>query len=171
MKNRLISITAIALLSIIFMGQAQAIDETTVDLTISPGEKDGAYLPVLESDTIDVKVTSDVPVDVYIVTYSNIEDAILSDDFEYEKKWSDQTSLNVNYVVEDQEELYYILIHNTDGSEIANVELEYKLYQEIAGEIVEDAVEDACCGSTVLLGIAGLFVLLTLALFVKSKKN
>ena len=42
MKNRLISITAIALLSIIFMGQAQAIDETTVDLTISPGEKDGA---------------------------------------------------------------------------------------------------------------------------------
>ncbi|HHD15806.1 MAG TPA: hypothetical protein ENK47_03775 [Euryarchaeota archaeon] len=153
---------AMALISLLMAANVvSAIDETTVNLTIAPGEKDGAYLPALDTDTIDVKMTSNIPVDVYIITQDQVYDALISDDFDYEKKWEDRTSLNVNYRVEDQNNLYYILIHNTDSSETAEVELEYKVIQEILEEAAKDAAKGICCGSVFLplVGIGALVVL------------
>lgn len=172
MKYGSLILASFVLISLLLIGNVQAIEDTTVDLTISPGAKDGAYLPVLyDSDTVDVKVTSNVPVDVYIITSAEVPNAVSSDDFDYEKKWSDKTSLNVDYKVENRQEMYYIMIHNTDDSETANVELEYKIYQEIAEDIIEDAAEDACCGGTLLFITISLISLVLIGALVRSIKN
>lgn len=162
----LISTIAMFLIIPVFLISVEAADNTTIDLTLGPDEKGGEYLPALESDAIDVKMTSNIAVDVYILNNEQVQAAILNEDFEYEKKWESRTSLDVDYTVEDQEKIYYIMVHNTHESETAYVELEYKIYEELAEEIVEDA----CCGGTVIAGIVGLTILVTIGIYAKKRK-
>lgn len=156
---------------LLVMSQGSALEDTTVDLTLNPGEKDGSPLIAFETGTIEIKVTSDNPVDIYILKGDQTTDAFLGDDFEYEEKWEGRTSLNVDYEVQDISYQHYIMIHNTDDSETANVTLEYKLFEQIIEDTVEEAVEDAACGSVLILGIAGIVGILILAVVIRSKKN
>lgn len=170
--KRALLISALALFLIVlgFVKPVDGLPSTTIPLTLAPDEKGGEYLPALESDAIDVEMTSNIAVDVYILNNEQVQAAILNEDFDYEKKWESRTSLDVDYTVEDQDKIYYIMVHNTHDSETANVELEYKIYEEIGEEIVEDAVDDACCGGTVIAGIVGLTILVALGIFAKKRK-
>jgi len=161
------------LLAVMLMGivtfNAIGVDETTVPLTIEPGETGGSPLPHLEGDTIDVKMTSDIPVNVYILSYEVfMNNLTYGEELVYEKMWESETSLDVDYTVEDPDQPYYIMVENPSDSETANVELEYKLYQELAEEAAKDAAEDACFG-TMFAGIAALTILAALAVYIKKR--
>jgi len=154
---------------LLVMGQASALDSTTVDLTVDPGEKDGSYLIVLETGTVDIKVNSDITVDIYVIRGTQVLDAISGDNFTYEKKWEDKTSLDVEYEVQDLDDMYYIMIHNTHDNDTATVTLEYKLFEQIIQDAAEDAAKDAC-GSVMILGIAGIIGILILTVIIRSKR-
>jgi len=168
--KKIIIAILLALALVLLVPNGSALEPTTLDMTLDPGEKDGAPIIFFDTDSVDIKITSDEPVDVYIIKNTNVTFAFLeSDDFEYEKKWEDQTSLNINYVVEDMETPYYLMVENPSETKTANVELEYKLYEEFVEEIVEDAVSEACCGSTIIAGIVIISVIVILGSFVKRR--
>lgn len=168
--KKIIIAILLALALALIIPNGSALEPTTIDMTLDPGEKDGAPIIFFDTDSVDIKITSDEPVDVYIIKNTNVTFPFLeSDDFEYEKKWEDQTSLNINYVVEDMETPYYLMVENPSETETANVELEYKLYEEFAGELVEDAAENICCGSTLIAGLVIVTALVILGAYVKRK--
>ncbi|MGA1821101.1 MAG: hypothetical protein ACMUIG_01080 [Thermoplasmatota archaeon] len=171
MRYGIMGLAISTVLMILVMGHASAIDETTVDLTIAPGDKDGSPLVIFDTGTIDIKVTSNIPVDIYIIKGEEITNAYLGDDFLYEEKWEGRTSIEVDYDVQDLTVQHYILIHNTHGSETANVTLEYQLFEDIIQDEIEEAVEDAACGSVMILGIAGIAGILILAIFIRSRRE
>lgn len=159
-------LSSICLLAIVLgsMHLVNALPATTFDLTIAPGSYDGGALPVFGTDTIDVKVESDIPVDIYILKYDQLY-LIDTENFTYEKKWEGKTSLNVDYKVENMDTTYYILIINPSETETANVDLEYKLFEEVAA----DAAKDACCGGTVIVGLVLLAALVAIGIYTKRR--
>ncbi len=167
-RTAVLSFIGLLLIVIGLLNLVNALPSTTVDLTIEPEGYNGSVLPVLESDTIDVKVDSNIPVDIYVINYEQLIN-FQSDDFEYEKKWEGETSLNVNYEVNDLETIYYILIMNPSETETANVKLEYKLFEEVAKEAAEDAFQDACCGGTVIVGLVLLAAMVAIGIYTKRR--
>jgi hypothetical protein len=170
MKGKLLisAILVVALMGVASLDVFGA-EDTTINLTIDPGETGGEALPHFDGDTIDVVMTSDIPVNVYVISYENaMNNLTYGEELVYEEKWESKTSLDVNYQVDDPDELYYLMVENPSETETANVELEYKLYTELFEEAAEDAAEEACSG-TLILGIVGLTILVAAAVFVRKR--
>jgi hypothetical protein len=146
-----------------------ALDSTTLDITLGPGEYGGGPVVGYDTDSIEMKVESDKPVDVYIIDQEEYVLLNLSD-FEYREKWEGQTNLNVDYQLPDQEMAYYILIINPSETETANVDLEYKLFEGIAEDVAEDVAKEACCGMTILASIALIAGILLISIYVSRRR-
>jgi hypothetical protein len=167
-KSLLIGFSAMLLILSVVASFANGIPETTVSYTILPGEYDGNVLIILDEDTVDVKVDSDVPVDIYILKQEQLP-YVESGSFDYEKKWEGKTSLNVDYKVESLDTMYYILIMNPSSSETANVDLEYKIYQEIGEDAAEEAIDEACCGGTIIAGLILIGTVIAVGIYAKRR--
>ncbi len=167
-KVLIIGFSAMLLIITAFLGTVEGIPETTINFTLLPGEYDGSPLVFIDKDSVDVKVSSDNPVDIYILKQDQVMN-VDSGSFDYEKKWEGKTSLDVNYKIKELDTMYYIMVMNPSSSNTANVELEYKIYQEIAGEIAEDAFQDACCGGTVIAGLVVLAAMVAIGIYTKKR--
>jgi len=109
-----------------------ALTDPKVEWTIEPEGNEAAVIPpTSQTDSIGIEVTSDIPVDIYILDqnqyYIYASSQVISD---YEKKYEGKTSLDLDYEYPDQTPRYLIVI-NPSSSQTAEVTLEYKIMEEI----------------------------------------
>jgi len=171
-KGRSINILMGTVLAIgtlmLFGGPVNAIENPEEDYTLGPGENGGIPIPMAYDGSYDLNITSGRPVTGYILSQTQWVSTSMTGNFTtYEAKYDDVTSKTVRYDYgANTSELYYLIIHNPDSEQTAQVHLEIELLQEI-GEDVADAAKDSLCGSTVLIGLCVLGGLISILYLLK----
>lgn len=163
--------TVLALILVLLMGRPVNAEGTiTEDYQIEPGKDAGMPIPMAYDGSYDIKITSDRPVTVYIMSNTQWMNTALTGNFtSYESKYDDVTSKTVSYDYGDTPtELYYVIIHNQDTTETANARIEIDYMQEFVEDLGEGA-KDSICGSTLLLGICVLGGLISILYIMKRK--
>ncbi|MCU0798926.1 MAG: hypothetical protein MUC62_04575 [Candidatus Thermoplasmatota archaeon] len=152
----------------LFGGPVNAIENPEEDYTLGPGEDGGLPIPMAYDGSYDLKISSDRPVTVYIMSQTQWVSTSLTGNFTtYEAKYDDVTSKTVRYDYgENPSELYYLIIHNPDSEQTAQVHVEIELLEEI-GEDIADGAKDSLCGSTILIGICVLGGLISILYLLK----
>ena len=70
----------------------------------------------------------------------------------------------------DSDKNYWVALYNPSETETAYVTVEWEFFEDIAVEIVEDAVSDACCGLTMGVGVIASIGVLSAIVIVKRRK-
>ncbi len=126
MYKKAIVILIMSLIMLISIGGAYADTIEKEDVVISPGEDEGESLTWGDKDDkIDIKVTSDIKVDVHIMTRDDYL-AVSSISPDYSKAKVSKmgvTSTEFTYTVPD-DQTYYLVISNPNNS-TATVDYEY----------------------------------------------
>lgn len=153
------------LLGIIFVSvPVMAMNPYTASATVGPGEMTG--WPLLNygtAESIDVKISSDMPVDIYIVS--------LTDMYEDWYSWDIQEIRNRTSAVDtfegttyeelskeySEDDAYAVIVYNPSETQTATVEIEYEFWEEVVEDELEDAASEACCGG--MLGLGALFLI------------
>ena len=118
----------------------------TYNFDIAPGEFDIAPIPGTTNFDVDIVITSDIPVNMYVVTQAQLTELQMNGTLKaYEEKYEDVTSKTFNYQGEGSG-TDWVVIMNEEGEVTANVHVEMKVFQEAGKE-----VSGACCGSTILV--------------------
>ncbi len=155
---------------------ALAADPYTATDTVDPGEMTG--WPLLNygtAESIDVKISSDIPVDLYIVS--------LTDMYEDWSSWDIQEIRNRTSAADtyegttyqelskeySEDDAYAVIVYNPSETQSANVEIEYEFWENVIEEEVEEAASGLCCGGMMGLGI--LFVLGTASMILYLKRK
>jgi hypothetical protein len=144
----IVSVSFIAFSFLIGQASADTLNPT-YDFDIAPGEFDIAPIPGTTNFDVDIVITSDIPVNMYVVTQAQLTELQMNGTLKaYEEKYEDVTSKTFNYQGKEAG-TDWVVIMNEEGEVTANVHIEMKVFQE-AGE----EVANACCGSTILVGTA-----------------
>ncbi len=161
--------TVLAMILVLLLGRPVNAEGTiTEDYLIEPGKDAGMPIPISYDRGYDIKITSDRPVTVYIMSQTQWMNTALTGNYtDYESMYEGVTSKTVSYDYGDNPtELYYVIIHNPDPTEFANTRIEIDYLQEIA-EDLGDSAKDSICGSTILLGICVLGGLISILYLLK----
>jgi hypothetical protein len=159
MRRKLVIMATILL---VFLLSAAIVSAGTIekdDVTIDPEDYKRETFYLTDSDQkIDVKVTSDIPVNVYIMASEDVD--YTSPDFTKAKvKKEGITTTSFSYTVSD-DQTYYLYIHNPSNTTAATVSYEYTDYLE---EAVEEAF--AFLGMALLLCV-GIIVIIIVVIVV-----
>ena len=133
--------------------------DSDFDVDIGPGQYDNIPIPIDETD-VDVKIESDIPVDVYIMTdvqYVQYESTRIASG--YEESYPAVTSRSFNYDAHGAL-IQWVVIVNDDPSLTANVTVEFVVGEELTG---------ACCGTTEFVGMAFLIGAVAILSVIKRK--
>jgi len=157
-----LAIPVLLLTLVVLVAPAKGLEDPEDDFVLGPGEHDVMSIPPSYSGSYDITFTSDRPVDMFIMTSDDYYSQFISNEFNvYEYKYEDVTSKTVDYDYETGDPLMVVVVQNPSDTETANVHLKFHLTEELVDQGT-DAATEACCGSTILLGIAALVSLVSL---------
>lgn len=171
-------ITGFALLTMVMVApMVNAEDPFTWEGTIAPQDVEGfPLIPISDTESMDVTVDSDIPLTIFIIDSQEYYEDIIAlseGDIEnftgYVQKYEGETHKKLTQD-HDPEKSYWVMMYNPSETETAEVTVEYEFWEDIASEIVEDAVSDACCGLTMGAGVIGTLVLIAIVLIAKRRK-
>lgn len=150
----------ILLLGFIILSCLASISADTIkreDVEIDPEENESVNLLfVNEDDEVDVKVTSDIEVNVYIF---NSDDWSFSPDYSKAKISKEGiTSTSFSYTIPD-DDIYYLVIYNPSNTTTATVDYEYTNY-------LEERLEEATGWFGVAIGICIAVVIVIIVIIV-----
>lgn len=177
MKMKLLIVGLALVLFLFLIPQVKAADPFEWEDTIEPMDIAGfPLIPISDTESMDVTIDSNIPLTVFIIdTQESYEDLIALSEGEienftgYEKKFEDVTYKEISQDY-DSDRSYWVMMYNPSETETAEVTVEYEFWEDISSEVVEDAVSDACCGSTMGAGIIGTLGLLAMVLIVRNRK-
>jgi flagellar basal body-associated protein FliL len=166
MSRKIMLVSFLILTLILISISADAATTKKSDVQIDPGDEErDMLLGANKNDEIDIKVTSDIPVDVYILTsddYWNFPDPDYSNSKLSEKG---VTTAKFTYKIPD-DDTYYLVISNPNNI-TATVDYEYT-------DFVTEGVEDIMFGIFICIIIVILVVIVVIAIliyFAIRKKN
>ena len=170
MNRKLVIIGVICL---VFLLSAAFVSAGTIekdDVTIDPEDyKRETFYLADQEQKVDVKVTSDIPVNVYIMASEDIDYS--TPDFTKAKvKKEGITTTSFSYTVPD-DQTYYLYIHNPSNTTSAIVSYEYTDYLE---EAIEDAFEFLAMGVMVCIAVVVIIIVVIIVIIylaTRSRKN
>ncbi|UCH88617.1 MAG: hypothetical protein JSV49_10240 [Thermoplasmata archaeon] len=141
-RSLLIFTISIILLFYMMNANARTIYENDVEIGPDSFHKDYLYYTE-EGDEIEVEVTSDIPVNVYIICEYLFDYESDDDDFNEKAIFFVAGRNSIHFIVEIPDEFgYYLVIYNTDGNLTATVDYEYNyLNDEDLSYAMEEAEE------------------------------
>ena len=162
MFKRVTIITLSILTILIFISNVKGDKTEKKDVKIDPSDYVGSpFLFTEKGDEIVIKVDSDLPVNIYIVTSADYLELYGPDVEKAKYSEINVTSTEFTYEIPD-DQLYYIVITNSNSS-IATVDYEYS-------DIYEEEAELFTPGCSCLLYIFGIIVIISIILFFIRKK-
>ena len=159
----IVSVTFLACSFLIYPASADTLNPT-YDEVIEPKGYDAVPLPGTSGFDVKITITSDIPVDMYVVTQEQLTSYEVSLTFNgYEERYLDTTSKSFTYSGSGAGS-DWVLIVNDDPSLTANVHIEFKVLQEVG-----EGAAKACCGSSMFLGIASLVAIVSILYVLKRR--
>lgn len=167
----ILAVTLSTMVLVLLLGSpVNAVETIKEEYELEPGRDGGMPIPMAYDGSYDIKITSDRPITVYIMSQTQWTSTALTGNYtDYESMYEGVTSKTVSYDYGDNPtELYYVIIHNPDPTETANAIIEIDYLKEFA-EDLGDSAKDSICGSTILLGICVLGGLISILYIMKRK--
>jgi hypothetical protein len=172
MKRGILLLTSIICFVLLLAPLGSAIDPYTATVDIPPLEMEGwPILSMGNDDTIDIHITSDRDVDIYIVSMADLYTDWTAWDIQEiknrtsaEDSYKGVTSKTISKSF-DSEDQFVAIVHNPSTEETATVTIEYEFWEEV----IEDEVKDAFCFGAMLLGIVGIGAIMALVFIVKRR--
>jgi hypothetical protein len=160
MSRKFVIPVIICLLLLLSMSFVSAADIEKDDVTIGPEDYEREMFLFADKDQkVDVEVTSDIPIDVYIIASDDIDYS--TPDFSKAKvKKEGVTSASFSYTIPD-DQTYYLYIYNPSSTINATVSYSYTDYLE---ESVEEAF--AFLGMAALLCIVLIVVVIVVIVLI-----
>jgi hypothetical protein len=157
MVRKSIVILLLGLIILSCMAAVSADNITGEDVEIDPEEYESIYLLfVNKDDKLDVKVTSDIEVNVYIF---DSDDWSFSPDYSKAKVTKEGiTSTSFSYTI-PEDDAYYLIIYNPSNTTTATVDYEYTDY-------LEERVEEATAWFGMAVGICIVVVIVIIVVIV-----
>lgn len=167
-KSLLLAVPLMALV-LVLLPYGEAFDPVTDTVTIDPLDFEGWPLLSGYEGSIDIKITSDRPVNLYILPLADLyEDWTAFDINEIqnntpaEDTYEGVTSKDISKDY-DYEDYYVVIAFNPSFEESATVTIEYEFWEEV----LEEAIEDGICGSVILVGTISAVVIMALVIIVR----
>lgn len=168
-KSIVIMLLGLIILSCLAIVSADTIKKEDVEIDPEDNERE-FLLFVNKDDKVDVKVTSDIEVNVYIF---DSDDWSFSPDYSKAKISKEGiTSTSFSYTIPD-DDTYYLVIYNPSNTTTATVDYEYTDYSE---KRVEEATTwlgmwVAVCIAVVIVIIVVIVLVIYFAIKLSSKKD
>lgn len=168
-KSIVIILLGLIILSCLAIVSADTIKKEDVEIDPEDNERE-FLLFVNKDDKVDVKVTSDIEVNVYIF---DSDDWSFSPDYSKAKISKEGiTSTSFSYTIPD-DDTYYLVIYNPSNTTTATVDYEYTDYSE---KRVEEATTwlgmwVAVCIAVVIVIIVVIVLVIYFAIKLSSKKD
>ena len=164
-KKIVTTIIFLCLLFILCIENVEAATTEKLDVQIDPNDYVGdPFWSTSKGDKIDVKVESDLPVDVYIVSSDDYFE-LYGPDVE-KAKYSEEgvTSTKFTYKIPDDQS-YFLVIKNPNNS-IATVDYEYT-------DILSEDVQSAFLGFTIcaIIVVVGIILVIILIVYFATRKK
>jgi hypothetical protein len=176
MKRNVLLLITLLFGVLLFLTSARALNPYTASDTVDPGEMTG--WPLLNygtAESIDVKISSDIPVDIYIISLTDMYEDWYSWDIQEIRNRTSAADTFEGTTYEElskeysEDDAYAAIVYNPSETQTANVEIEYEFWEEVIEDEVEEAASEACCGGMLGLGILVILGVASTIFYLKRK--